>query len=124
MREQRKSAARERLRAIIRPGDTIYTQAKSRAANYQVLDVWSAEHKLITLDVCTAAGYRLDKMHSGLGIGGAIDPGAEIAKRLGSVLFGDDKSLANRQFVGQTKSDWQPALKTGPPPSTHAIKKG
>ncbi len=92
-KEREREEAREKLRVIVKPGDTIYTVLRhcSRSGMYRVVDAFvmqDNEPRRISYTVAKAIGFRYDERHEGVGVGGCgMDVGFEVVYNLGYALF-------------------------------------
>lgn len=86
-------AAREDLRKELPPGSTVYTVLRhcSRSGMYRAIDVYAIrdnEPRRLTFSVAKATGYRYDRKHEALGIGGCgMDMGFAIVSELSYHLY-------------------------------------
>lgn len=91
--KQERTEALERLRALISPGDTIYTQIKhvSRSGMMRIVQVYvfkDNEPRYLGFNVAEACGYPYDRNHEGIKVGGCgFDAGFDVVYHLGSYLF-------------------------------------
>lgn len=105
----------KRLR--IRPNETVYTVLRhaSSSGMYRVLDVFIMRKNApvsITYDVTQALGYKWDRKHVGLGIGGCgMDMGFQVVYQLGSVLWPTGTSKPHSTRNGEPDTDGGYALK-------------
>jgi hypothetical protein len=83
------------LRALIQPGETVYTVLRhvARSGMYRVVDLFvmrGNEPRRITWSACKAAGFKYDRRHEGAAMGGCgTDMGFEAVYNLSRVLFAD-----------------------------------
>lgn len=86
-------AAREDLRRELPPGSTVYTVLRhcSRSGMYRAIDVYvirDNEPRRLTFSVAKATGYRYDRKHEAIGIGGCgMDMGFAIVSELSFFLY-------------------------------------
>jgi len=86
-------AAIDELRAMLKPGDTVYTTLKhvSRSGMMRVIDLRvmrNNEPLRISWSVAQAIGYTYDNKHEGVKITGCgMDMGFSLVYTLGSVLW-------------------------------------
>ncbi len=92
-REEREKA-REWLRGIVKPGDTVYTVLRHVAPSgmYRTLDLYIIGEDRrpfrVTGYVAKATGMRYDRRHEALGVGGVgMDVGFEAVYNLGAALW-------------------------------------
>ena len=94
--------AREDLRELIKPGDTVYTKLVhcSRSGMYRTVDLYvfranarnerEAEPLRITWGACAATGNRYDRKHEAMGMGGCgMDMGFAAVYDLSHALYGN-----------------------------------
>jgi hypothetical protein len=90
-------AARQQLRELIKPGETLYTMLKhvSRSGMKRVVDVYRMQDNeplRISWSVAKAAGFTYDKKHEGVTVSGCgLDVGFEVVSGLSMALFCPDK---------------------------------
>lgn len=93
MRENAKQSRIIELRAMLSPGDTVYTTLKhvSRSGMMRVIDLrvirGDVPHR-ITWSVCQALGYPYNDKHDGLRVDGCgMDMGFHVVYNLGHVIW-------------------------------------
>lgn len=83
----------ERLRKLLKPGDTVYTVLRHVARSgmsrsVSVVVVRKGEPLRLDHTVATALGLRVDRAHDGVVVsGGGMDMGWNLVYRLGQVLW-------------------------------------
>jgi hypothetical protein len=94
--------ARDRLRAIIKPGDTIHCVLRhvSRSGMYRAIDLYKLEKDddgrvfplRLSFLAARAMGDRYDERHQAIGVSGAgMDMGFHLVYNLGWALFGGEE---------------------------------
>lgn len=92
---QEQGAARDELREILKPGDTVYTTLEhvSRSGMMRVVNlrVFRDDAPLrLTWSACKATGYKYNTRHEGMELGGCgMDMGFAAVYALSSALFPD-----------------------------------
>lgn len=104
-RKLEKQRAREVLSDVLKPGDTVVTKMRHRAAHgaycaFDVLLMSAGEPaKDITKLVSLVTGMRFDKNFSALGVGGlGNDAEAFVVRRLAGILFKDENALGQESL--------------------------
>lgn len=99
-----RAEAIERLREMIKPGDTLFTVLRhvSKSGMSRRIDVVKMEggepHRLTEM-VALAIGARVQERKEGLVVGGCgMDMGFHVVYQLGSVLFPEGFKLAEGQW--------------------------
>lgn len=102
--EAEKAEAIESLRKYLSPGATVYTvlRHRSRSGMYRVIDAYvivDNEPYRISYSAAKATGYRYDRRHEGVGIGGCgFDVGFELVHHLSYVMHGTkDTNVSDRE---------------------------
>jgi len=96
--------AREGLRAILKPGDTVYTVLRhvSRSGMYRAIDCYKFENdqpSWLSYRVAKAIDDKFDKRYDAIGVGGCgMDMGFSIVYNLSHALYPD-----GFECIGQDK---------------------
>lgn len=125
--KQEQADAIERLREVIKPGDTVYTILRHRSSSgmSRVIDVKVIHAEVDNSDtvkprvyhigysVAIALGLSYDREREGVKVSGCgMDMGYHIVHELGNAIFGTGDECAKHGYVSERNGDTGPE-KTG-----------